>query len=170
VSARLKLFILFIACAAPFVLGWAAWYFQWGTGAPGNYGELLPPRPIAGAPFEDLRGKWVLVNFDSAACDAYCEKKLYFMRQVRTAQGKDQGRVERLWIITDSGRPRPELLAAIEGTRISRTKPDAFPGEPLDHIYVIDPLGNLMMRFPKDPDPSRMLKDLQRLLKYSQVG
>ena len=169
-SARLKLFFLFIACAAPFILGWAAWYFKWGTGAPGNYGELLPPRPIAGAPFEDLRGKWVLVNFDSAACDAYCEKKLYFMRQVRTAQGKDQARVERLWIITDAGKPRPELLAAIEGTRISRVKPDAFPGEPVDHIYVLDPLGNLMMRFPRDPDPSRMLKDLQRLLKYSQVG
>ena len=159
-----------MVCAAPFVLGWAAWYFKWGTGAPGNYGELLPPRPIVGAPFEDLRGKWVLVNFDSAACDAYCEKKLYFMRQVRTAQGKDQARVERLWIITDAGKPRPELLAAIEGTRISRAKPDAFPGEPVDHIYVLDPLGNLMMRFPKDLDPSRMLKDLQRLLKYSQVG
>ena len=169
-SARLKLFIVFIACAAPFILGWAAWYFKWGTGAPGNYGELLPPRPIAGAPFEDLRGKWVLVNFDHAACDAYCEKKLYFMRQLRTAQGKDQGRVERLWIITDPARPRPELLAAIEGTRISRAKPDVFPGEPVDHIYVVDPLGNLMMRFPRDPDPSKMLKDLQRLLKYSQVG
>lgn len=169
-SARLKLFVLFIACAAPFVLGWAAWYFKWGTGAPGNYGELLVPRPIAGAPFEDLRGKWVLVSFDRGACDAYCERKLYFMRQVRTAQGKDQGRVERLWIITDARRPRPELLSAIEGTRISRANPDAFPGEPVDHIYVVDPLGNLMMRFPRDPDPSRMLKDLQRLLKYSQVG
>jgi hypothetical protein len=170
VSARLKLFILFLVCAAPFVLGWAAWYFKWGTGAPGNYGELLPPRPTAGAPFDDLRGKWVLVNFDSAACDAYCERKLYFMRQVRTAQGKDQGRVERLWIITDAGAPRPALLAAIDGTRISRAKPERFPGEPVDHIYVVDPLGNLMMRFPRDPDPSRMLKDLQRLLKYSQVG
>jgi cytochrome oxidase Cu insertion factor (SCO1/SenC/PrrC family) len=170
VSARLKLFILFLVCAAPFALGWAAWYFKWGTGAPGNYGELLPPRPTAGAPFDDLRGKWVLVNFDSAACDAYCERKLYFMRQVRTAQGKDQGRVERLWIITDAGAPRPALLAAIEGTRISRVKPERFPGEPVDHIYVVDPLGNLMMRFPRDPDPSRMLKDLQRLLKYSQIG
>jgi len=170
VSARLKLFILFLACAAPFVLGWAAWYFNWGTGAPGNYGELLAPRPIEGAPFDDLRGKWVLVNVDSAACDPYCERKLYFMRQVRTAQGKDQGRVERLWIITDAGKPRPELLAAIEGTRISRAKTEPFPGKPVDHVYVIDPLGNLMMRFPRDPDPSRMLKDLQRLLKYSQVG
>jgi hypothetical protein len=170
VSARLKLLLLFLACAAPFVLGWAAWYFQWGTGSPGNYGELIAPRPLSGPPFQELRGKWLLVSFDAAACDAYCERKLYFMRQVRTAQGKEQARVERVWIITDAGTPRPELVAAIEGTRIGKARPDAFPGNPADHVYVVDPLGNLMMRYPRDPDPSRMLKDLQRLLKYSRIG
>jgi hypothetical protein len=170
VSPRLKLTGIFLACAAPFVLGWAAWYFEWGTGKGGNYGELITPRILSEPPFSDLRGKWVLVSFDAAACDAYCEKKLYFMRQLRTAQGKDQSRVERLWLITDGAAPRAELLAAIEGTRISRAKPDGFPGEPVAHIYLVDPLGNLMMRFPREPDPSKMLKDLQRLLKYSQVG
>jgi hypothetical protein len=170
VSPRLKLGAVFLACAAPFVLGWAAWYFGWGTGTAGNYGELIAPRPLAGPPLQALRGKWVLVTFDAAACDAYCERKLYFMRQVRTAQGKEQGRIERLWVLTDAGTPRPELLAAIEGTRISKARPEAFPGNPVDHIYVVDPLGNLMMRFPRDPDPSRMLKDLQRLLKYSRIG
>ena len=168
--ARVKLLALFLACAAPFVLGWAAWFFGWGTGNPGNYGELIAPRTLSGPPFEELRGKWVLVAFDAAACDAYCERKLYFMRQVRTAQGKDQARVERLWSVTDAGTPRPELLQAIEGARLSRAGPDGFPGNPVDHIYLVDPLGNLMMRFPRDPDPSRMLKDLQRLLKYSRVG
>ena len=92
------------------------------------------------------------------------------MRQLRRAQGKDQARVERLWVITDAGTPRPELLAAIEGTHVSRIPPGEFPGERSDHIYLVDPLGNLMMRFPRDPDPSRMLKDLQRLLRYSRVG
>jgi hypothetical protein len=170
VSPRLKLGALFLACAAPFVLGWAAWYFGWGTGTAGNYGELIAPRPLAGPPLQALRGKWVLVTFDAAACDAYCERKLYFMRQVRTAQGKEQGRIERLWVLTDAETPRPELLAAIEGTRISKARPEGFPGHPVDHIYVVDPLGNLMMRFPRDPDPSKMLKDLQRLLKYSRIG
>ena len=152
------------------MLAWAAWHFKWGTGSAGNYGELIAPQPLSGAAFQELRGKWVLVTLDGAACDAYCERKLYFMRQLRTAQGKERSRVERLWVITDDGPPRAELLAAIEGTRISRVKPDGFPGDPVDHIYLVDPLGNLMMRFPRDPDPSRMLKDLQRLLKYSQVG
>jgi cytochrome oxidase Cu insertion factor (SCO1/SenC/PrrC family) len=172
VSALLKLLAIFLACAAPFALGWAAWYFGWGTGSAGNYGELISPRALSGAPFAELRGKWVLVAFDTGGCDAYCEKKLYFMRQVRKAQGKDEARVERLWLITDAGTPRPELLTAIEGTRVARAiEPnEAFPGGRHDHIYLVDPLGNLMLRFPRDPDPSKMLKDLQRLLKYSRIG
>jgi hypothetical protein len=172
VSTRLKLAGIFAACAAPFVLGWAAWYFGWGTGAAGNYGELIAPRPLTGAPFAELRGKWVLVSFDPAACDAYCEKKLYFMRQLRRAQGANEARIERLWIVTDAGALRAELLAAIEGTHIARTiaHGDVFPGSHREHIYLVDPLGNLMLRFPRDPDASRMLKDLQRLLKYSRIG
>ena len=168
--ARLKLLLVFLACAAPFVLAWGAWYFGWTPGTTGNYGELITPQPVGGPALQPLRGKWVMVTFDSGACDAYCEKKLYFMRQVRRAQGKDQERIARLWIVTDATAPRPELLAAIEGTAISRAIPEGFPGERTDHIYLVDPLGNLMMRFPRDPDPSRMLKDLQRLLKYSQFG
>jgi hypothetical protein len=162
---RNRLLWVALICAAPIVLGTAAYWFGWSPGGASNYGELLPPRPVAG--FEPLRGKWVLVAFDAAACDAYCEKKLYFMRQVRRAQGKDMDRVARLWSITDGGKPRAELLAAIEGTRIEGREPAAFPGNALDHIYLVDPMGNLMMRFPRDPDPSKMIKDLQRLLKYS---
>jgi hypothetical protein len=170
VPPRLKLIAVFLVCAAPIALAWLAWHFGWGTGSPGNYGELIPPRTLSGAPFDALRGKWLLVSFDSAACDAYCEEKLYFMRQVRTAQGKDQTRLQRVWMLTDAASPRPELVAAIEGTLISRARPEGFPGNPPDHIYVVDPLGNLMLRFPRNPDPSKMLKDVQRLMKYSQVG
>jgi hypothetical protein len=156
------------------MLGTAAYLFDWAPGKPANYGQLIAPRPLSGPPLEALRGKWVLVSFDAAACDAYCEKKLYFMRQVRSATHKDVRRVERLWVLTDAGKPRAELLASIEGTRITALKDAAalqgFPGNLTDHIYVIDPLGNLMMRFPRDPDPSKLLKDLQRLLRLSQIG
>lgn len=169
-SARLKLVALLAVCAAPVALAWLAWHYGWGTGKPGNYGELIAPRTLSGAPFDELRGKWILVSFDSAACDAYCEKKLYFMRQLRTAQGKDQARLERVWVLTDAGSPRPQLMEAIAGTLVSRAQPGGFPGNPVDHIYLVDPLGNLMLQFPRDPDPSKMLKDLQRLMKYSQVG
>lgn len=165
---RNKLLWVALVCTAPLILGTLAYLLGWSPGAPANYGELIPPRVIT--PLSELRGKWVLVTFDAAACDASCERKLYVARQVRRAQGKDMERVERIWVITDAGRPRPEALAASEGTRVGRFAADGFPGSATDHIYVVDPLGNLMMRFPREPDPSKVIKDLQRLLKYSRFG
>ena len=185
--ARLKLALIGLFFALPFVLAWTAYWLHWTPGSTGNYGELVrPPRQVPaaglvelnGKPFSlaSLRGKWVMLQFDAAACDAYCERKLYFMRQLRVAQGKDMDRVERVWVLTDGGLPRPKLLAAIEGTNVVRASDGtlaavfARSGSVADHIYLIDPLGNLMMRFPRDPNPSKMLKDLQRLLKISQIG
>ncbi|HZM34315.1 MAG TPA: cytochrome C oxidase subunit I [Burkholderiales bacterium] len=162
-----RLILIALVCAAPIVLGTAAYLFGWSPGRPGNYGELLAPQPVSLDSVAALRGKWVLVTADAAACDAYCEKKLYFIRQVRRAQGKDMDRVARLWLVSDSGKISLELLAAIEGTHIARAQDPRFAS---DHVYLVDPLGNLMLRFPRDPDPSRMIKDLQRLLKYSGVG
>jgi hypothetical protein len=171
VSPRLKLALVFLACASPFLLAWLAYEMRWtGGGATGNYGELIPPHVLAG-PLAPLKGKWVLVTADAAACDAACERRLYVVRQSRRAQGKEQGRIERLWLLLDDGKPRAELLAAIEGTHVVRdpglakTLPGGGSG-----IYLVDPLGNLMMRFPAEPDPSKMIKDLQRLLKYSRIG
>ena len=164
---RNKVLLIGAVCVAPVLAGWALYFFHWTPGDPGNYGELIAPRPLSGPPFDALRGKWVLVSFDAAACDAYCEKKLYFMRQVRRTQGKEMERIERLWAITDGGKPRPEVSAAIEGTRVVAFNDKAFSP---DYIYLVDPLGNLMLRFPRDPDPSKMVKDLQRLLKYSRIG
>jgi cytochrome oxidase Cu insertion factor (SCO1/SenC/PrrC family) len=174
--ARLKLLFIAAVCALPFVAAWVVYLFDLAPGTPSNYGELLrPPQQSRGKPFEALRGKWVLVSFDPAACDAYCERKLYLMRQLRRAQGKNQGRIERLWVITDGAAPSAALRSALEDTHISGP-PDAAapafpaPGSVRDHIYLIDPIGNVMMRFPRDPDPSKMLKDLSRLLKYSAFG
>lgn len=172
--ARAKLVLLGLFFAAPFALAWLAWWLDWAPGATSNYGELVEPRLLTGAPFEQLRGKWVLVSLDASVCGAYCERKLYFMRQLRRAQGRNQARVERLWLLTDGRRPADALRAAIEGTHIEHAPAlvARFPaaGAVADHIYVVDPLGNLMMRYPRDPDPSRMLKDLQRLLKVSGLG
>jgi hypothetical protein len=173
VSKPAKLFAILAVCAAPFVFGTLAYVFRWTPGAAGNYGELIAPHVLAMPPFDALRGKWILVTFDASACDASCERKLYYMRQVRKAQGKDQDRMARLWLLTDAGTPRAAVVAAMEGMRIERADESLakrFPGPPTAHIYLVDPLGNLMLRFPPEPDPSRMLKDVQRLLKYSRVG
>ena len=162
-----RLLLIALVCAAPIVLGTLAYVFGWSPGRPGNYGELIEPRPLALPPFAGLRGKWVLVSADAPACDERCERKLYFMRQVRRAQGKDMERIERLWVLTAPGEPRRGLLDAYEGTRLARVAASPFQPE---HIYLVDPLGNLMMRFPENADPKRMIKDLGRLLKYSSIG
>jgi cytochrome oxidase Cu insertion factor (SCO1/SenC/PrrC family) len=183
---RIKLLALAAFFALPVVAGYVAYFFDLAPGATANYGTLIPAHPLSDTPLQDpqgrpfrlseLRGKWVLVQFDSGACSAYCERKLYFMRQVRKALGKDTPRVERLWLVTDAATPSAQLLQAIEGTRLARIAGNAiaaeFPAElaAADHVYLVDPHGNLMMRFPREPDPSRMLKDLQRLMKISGIG
>ena len=161
-------------------------YFFWPPSRTFNYGELIEPRQLPearltladGTPFElsRLRGKWVLVTIDSAACNAACEKKLYYMRQVRRAQGKEMERVERAFLINDDAALAPAKMAPYAGTWMIRAAGNdvlrLFPaqGARSAHIYLIDPLGNLMMRYPPDPDARRMIKDLERLLKASRIG
>jgi hypothetical protein len=151
-----------------------------------NYGDLIGPRLLPdpalalvdGTPFRlsQLRGRWALVSVDSGRCDAKCDEKLLYMRQLRLTQGKDAERVERAWLISDDVPLRAESIAPYSGTWLVRAAGDGlaglFPakGSASDHIYVVDPLGNLMMRFPRDPDPRRMIKDLARLLRASQIG
>lgn len=172
---RIKLLVLAAFFTLPVAAGYLA-YSWWTPERGSNYGDLLSPVPLADPSVAALKGKWIMLQLDAGACDAYCERKHYLMRQVRKAQGKDQVRVERLWLVTDAVTPRKELLEAIAGTRIESAglhrlaELQAAKGALADHIYLVDPLGNLMMRFPRDPDPKGMIKDLQRLLKTSRIG
>jgi cytochrome oxidase Cu insertion factor (SCO1/SenC/PrrC family) len=182
--SRASLWLIIALAAAPGAASYLVYYF-WPPERTVNYGELieplrLPDLPLAladGSPFRlsQLRGKWLLVTMDAARCDASCDRKLLYLRQLRLTQGKDRERIERVWLITDGAAPRAGALAAYEGTWPVRAGGDVlrlFPARdgPANHIYVIDPLGNLMMRFPPDPDPRGMVKDLQRLLRASRVG
>ncbi|KPK05092.1 MAG: hypothetical protein AMJ64_12265 [Betaproteobacteria bacterium SG8_39] len=183
---RIQLLLLITVFLLPLVGSGLAYLFGWSTGQTSNYGELIEPRAAPQSVLgtldgrtlrlDALQGKWVLLQFDAPACDARCERKLYTMRQVRKALGIDQARVERVWALTGEGRPASQLLDAIEGTQVLRASEPAFGAafparrDLRDHIFLIDPRGNLMMRFPPDPDPSRVIKDLQRLLRYSAVG
>jgi len=181
---RIALVILAL-CAAPTVAAWLV-YVLWQPRPRLNHGELIEARAISdpelrrldGSPFRlsQLRGRWVLLQIDSAACAEACGKKLLYMRQARLAQGKDAGRIERVWLLADAAPPDAALLRDHEGLRVARAPGRAFlaefpaPRSPSDHIYLLDPLGNLMLRFPGDPDAQRMVKDLERLLRASRVG
>jgi cytochrome oxidase Cu insertion factor (SCO1/SenC/PrrC family) len=120
----------------------------------------------------ELRGKWLLVYSDTAACPARCQQTLWYMRQVRLAQGVHASRIERVWLVLDSLPPAPALVEDYKGTLVlhatNRRLLEEIPEA--NQIYLVDPLGNLMMRFPQDPDPRRIIKDLARLLKASRVG
>jgi hypothetical protein len=172
VPPRAKVALIFAVCVAPPVLAWLAYEQGWGSGRAANYGELIEPRRLDG-PLGALRGKWVLVTFDEASCAPTCERKLYIVRQARLALGKDADRIERLWLVTGGAQPSAPLLGAIEGAHLAASSAElerAFGAEVTAHIYLVDPLGNLMMRFPAEADPARLIKDLERLMKYSSVG
>lgn len=182
-KSRTALWLLAAVSIAPVVASYIAFYF-WQPEGHVNYGELLPPRPMPdppavladGKPFRlsELRNRWVLMVAQPGACDEYCQKQLIYMRQVRLATGKESDRVERVWLVTDGTAPDARLLTGFPGMYTVRAAGTglvaALPAAraPADHIYVVDMLGNLMMRFPRDPDPRKMLKDVARLLRHSK--
>lgn len=185
-KSRRTLLIVGAVCIAPFVASWAL-YFFWQPSGRINYGELvegatLPAGNIvlAGAdkPFDflTLRGRWVYVTVDAGACDDYCQKKLWKMRQVRLTQGKYLERIERVWLVSDAQDVPAVVRKDYDGTWIANAqghdllKSFPFRDAQRDHIYLVDPLGNVVLRYPKDADPSRMKKDLQRLLRVSRIG
>ena len=176
--------LVIAVCLAPFAGSYLA-YYVWPPQSRMNYGTLIEPRSLPAAPLvrvdgskfsiAELRGRWVMVQIDASGCPDACRRKLYQMRQVRLTQGHAVDRIERVWLVRDDGRVDPGLLRDYDGTHAARAGAavvSAFPAEhdAEEHIYLIDPLGNLMLRFPKDADPGRMKKDLERLLKVSKVG
>jgi hypothetical protein len=107
-----------------------------------------------------------------------CQDRLYHMRQVRLTTGKDRDRVERVWLISDTVPIATLLLREYDGcafVRADSAQLDTWlamgPADPVsDHIYLVDPHGHLMMRFPKNADPNRTKRDLARLLAASSIG
>jgi cytochrome oxidase Cu insertion factor (SCO1/SenC/PrrC family) len=180
---RLTLWLVLALCAAPVLASYAAFYF-WRPSEFVNHGELLEPRLLPDAPLTlldgtrfdiaSLRGQWVLLVADSATCDDHCARKLTYIRQVRLAQGKEKDRVARLWLLTDERLPDAQLLAQHPELIVARGHASdlvrALPadGTIASHIYVVDPLGHLMMRYPPEADPRRILKDVARLLRHSK--
>jgi len=182
-KSLLSLWLLIAVCVAPVAASYVAYYF-WQPSGHVNYGELIEPRPLpdaglslaGGAPFQwkKLKGNWVLVIVDSGNCDTYCQRKLLYLRQVRLAQGREADRIERAWLITDDAKPAAAVADEYRGTELIRATGNdllkLFPAQasPADHIYIVDPLGNLMMRYPRDADPRKIVRDVSRLLRHSK--
>lgn len=176
-------------CASPLIFSYLSYYVIKPEGRT-NYGALIDPRaypiPALGttaldgkaASLHDFKGKWIMLKVGSGDCQQACKEQLVAVRQLRLMTGKEQERVERVWLVTDDTPLDTVLMRVIDGTHMLRAKADAVGawlpveqgGKADDHIYLIDPLGNLMMRFPTNPDPAKVRKDMGKLLKASAIG
>jgi cytochrome oxidase Cu insertion factor (SCO1/SenC/PrrC family) len=184
-GGRRTLLLIVAIGLAPIVASYAAYY--WFTPSTRvNYGELLEtaPAPIVigtnsdGKAFSltDLRGKWVLLIARRGGCSDDCARALYATRQARTIQGREQDRVVRL-LLQPLPAPAPpqELAAADPGLLVVSIEQHALEQLPLGEsaaagILLLDPRGNLVLRYGPDPDIRRLANDLQRVLKASQIG
>jgi hypothetical protein len=187
-QGRAKMLLVLLVCAAPVIASYVT-YFVIRPEGRSNYSELiLPTRPLPELPFTDLngapvkaaalKGQWLLVLASGGACDARCEKHLWVQRQLRETLGRDKGRLDKLWLITDSATPRPETLQAIgTGTPATVLRVPAAAlaqwlepaaGKALEqHLFIVDPMGEWMMRVPAEPDPARLKRDIEKLLRAS---
>lgn len=184
---RRTLLLLAFVCVLPVIVSYSMFYL-WQPQGRVNHGALVPPAPlpvtllpgVGGQPAlsrEALEGRWSLLFLAPAACDDACERAAYVTRQVRVAQAKDMERVVRVWLLRDGAAPSSASLERHGDLRLARADaawlaalPDAGPGS----VWLVDPLGNVMMHYADDADTTAaargMSKDLQRLLKYSALG
>ena len=183
---RLKMLLVLAVCAAPVVASYLAYYVVRPDGR-NNYGQLIqPPRAVPallltrddGTPVAPgaLKGQWLLVTIAAADCDQTCRKRLFMQRQLREMLGRERTRLDKVWLVTGNQPlpadlrqpPTPDpaawLLRADRQALAAWLQP--APGQALeDHLYLVDPRGEWMMRFPAEPDPARVKRDLERLLR-----
>jgi hypothetical protein len=178
---RRTMLMIAAAVVAPVALSYAFYYLT-PRGTFINYGELLPTQPVAaiagtrddGTPFAfaQMQGRWKIVMTSGGRCDAQCTEMLYATRQARTMQGRERDRVERLWLVPDGTRPDPAVLAEHPDVVVVRTTPRDVAALPRgqDAIYLVDPLDNQVLAWPRTPDIKALSRDLTRLLRASRIG
>ncbi len=185
-NGRIKMLLVLLVCAAPVIASYLT-YFVIRPEGRSNYGELMAPTRALPAlqlqrldgsvvPAASLRGQWLLVAVSPSSCSEACEKQLFMQRQLREMLGRERERVDKVWLVIDGG-PLPAALASAvqappattvlraDAAELARWLTPA-PGQKLeDHLYVVDPMGEWMMRLPAGADPARAKRDLERLLR-----
>jgi cytochrome oxidase Cu insertion factor (SCO1/SenC/PrrC family) len=197
-SSRQAFVLLALIFLAPAFVAWVMHHSGeqgWRPGGMTNRGVLVhPARPldlpadvmIGNESVNDyLQGLWTLVYIGDADCDAICNENLYKMRQIRIAQNENMNRVQRLYMVAGAAvqetltvaleKEYPQMdVVPVSAVQEAQLAPyfliDDVPMQGAERVYIIDPLGNLMMYYPQDADPGGMLKDLKKLLKYSKIG
>ena len=185
---RWKMIAVLLICAAPVVASYFTYYVVRPDGRR-NFGEIITPQRALpdqmavaldgkSINLRELKGQWLLVSVGSGQCAAPCVQQLYLQRQLRESLGKERDRLDRVWLITDDQPVADELRSGLHGMAVLRVPQSELAGwlQPAagqalaDHLYVVDPLGNWMMRFPAHldlPTAAKAKRDLERLLRAS---
>jgi hypothetical protein len=186
---RAKMLLVLLVCAAPVVASYLTFYVL-RPEARTNYATLIEPMRAVPAelPLTDLdgrgvraatlKGQWLLVVVGRGTCDAQCEQRLFMQRQLREMAGGERDRIDKVWLVIDDAPIAPALraaLAAAPAVQVLRVPGPALAqwlapgaGESLEsHLYVVDPLGQWMMRAPPQAEPSKLRRDIDRLLRAS---
>jgi hypothetical protein len=126
----------------------------------------------------ELKGQWLLISVSTAACDSQCQTNLLLQRQIRASLGREKDRTDWVWLITDEATVSPALKNGLADAVILRVAPgqlgqwlQASDGHALnEHLYLVDPRGDWMMRFPPALNMSQaasLKRDWDRLLRAS---
>ncbi len=175
-------------CAAPVIASYITYYVV-RPDARRVFGVLIEPqRPLpdlvgtsldgAKRNLRDLKGQWLIVSVAGGVCDTRCQQHLYLQRQIRESLGKEKDRVDRVWLVDDSFAPPDALLPALKDATVLQVPKTAVAqwltaetGHALeDHLYLVDPMGNWMLRFPADLDlagAAKAKRDIERVLRAS---
>jgi hypothetical protein len=187
-AGRVRMLLILLVCAAPVIASYFTYYVVRPEGRR-NFGELIEPqRPLPALeastlegqtqPLSRLKDQWLLVSVAGGACDERCQNHLYLQRQLRESLGREKDRVDRVWLINDEAPVPASLLPALQGAVVLRVPAAALsdwlqpaPGRQLaDHLFVVDPMGNWMLRMPAGlgvESAGRAKRDLERLLRAS---
>lgn len=184
-AGRWKMLLLLLVCASPVVASYFTYYVIRPQGRT-NYGELIQPQRAIPAlsgvnaqgqtvPLDSLKDQWLLISVGDSACNERCQEHLYLQHQLRETLGREMDRLDWVWLRTGAVELSPALREAtqsaavlhMERTEIASWLEPAAGAQLEDHLYVVDPLGNWMMRFPVDLEPKQVQRDLNRLLRAS---
>ncbi|MCD2511322.1 hypothetical protein [Comamonas endophytica] len=187
-TGRWQMLAVLLVCAAPVIASYFTYYVVRPEGRR-NFGELIQPqrplpemaaRTLGGetVALTSLKGQWLLVSVAGGQCNAACEEHLYLQRQLREGLGREKERLDWVWLVDDAAEIPAALAPATAQARVLRVDAQALaswlqPAEGQrveDHLYLVDPMGNWMLRMPAALDRSNAAKakrDLDRLLRAS---
>lgn len=185
---RIKMLLVLAFCAAPVLASYFMYYVVRPEGR-SNYGQLVQPtrsipaltvpdlagRPV---PLASLRGQWLLMAAGPADCSAACLERQHALRQLRQMLGKEKERLDKVWFITDAqsavALPDPKdandpsaHVLRMGAAELQRWLGVADVAGLESHLFLVDPMGELMMRFPLPFEPTKVKRDLERLLRAS---